>query len=175
MLGESDMDIEVAHAIAPDATLVYVNLAAFGGKNSSPAVQFQQAFSTVAQEYPGAIWSASLGLCEDIFSRSDAAAVNNAVLAAEQAGTSAFVASGDSGGLECLGLHAHDARIPAEGVSFPGDLPAGDQRGRDRAAADRHRAGAGHRGLDRAAAVPGLDRRPVHTVPRAAVAAGARG
>jgi kumamolisin len=123
VLGESDMDIEVAHAIAPDATLVYVNLAAFGGKNSSPAVQFQQAFSTVAQEYPGAIWSASLGLCEDIFSRSDAVAVNNAVRVAEQAGTSAFVASGDSGGLECLGLHAHDARIPAEGVSFPGDLP----------------------------------------------------
>jgi kumamolisin len=123
VLGESDMDIEVAHAIAPDATLVYVNLAAFGGKNSSPAVQFQQAFSTVAQEYPGAIWSASLGLCEDIFSRTDAAAVNNAVRVAEQAGTSAFVASGDSGGLECLGLHDRDSRIPAAGVSFPGDLP----------------------------------------------------
>ena len=123
VLGESDMDLEVAHAIAPDATLVYVNLAAFGGKNSSPAAQFLQAFSTVAQEYPGAIWSASLGLCEDIFSRSDAAAVNNAVRVAEQAGTSAFVASGDSGGLECLGLHSRDPRIPAAGVSFPGDLP----------------------------------------------------
>jgi kumamolisin len=123
VLGESDMDIEVAHALAPDASLVYVNLAAFGGKNSSPAAQFQQAFSAVAQEYPGAIWSVSLGLCEDIFSRPDAAAVNNAVRVAERGGTSAFVASGDSGGLECLGLHARDARIPAEGVSFPGDLP----------------------------------------------------
>jgi kumamolisin len=78
VLGESDMDLEVAHAIAPDATLVYVNLGAFGGKNSSPAAQFLQAFSTVAREYPGAIWSASLGQCEDIFSRTDAAAVNNA-------------------------------------------------------------------------------------------------
>jgi kumamolisin len=123
VLGESDMDLEVAHAIAPDARLVYVNLAAFGGKSSSPAAQFQRAFSTVAQEYPGAIWSASLGLCEDIFSRTDAAAVNNAVRAAEQAGTSAFAASGDSGGLECLGLHTRDPRIPAEGISFPGDLP----------------------------------------------------
>ena len=123
VLGESDMDIEVAHAIAPDATLVYVNLAAFGGKNTSPAAQFQQAFSTVAQEYPGAIWSVSLGLCENVFSRSDAAAVNNAVRAAEQAGTSAFVASGDSGGLECLGVHDRDAGVPAAGVSFPGDLP----------------------------------------------------
>ena len=123
VLGESDMDLEVAHAIAPDATLVYVNLAAFGGKNSSLAAQFVRAFSTVAQQYPGAIWSASLGLCEDIFSRSDAAAVNNAVQVAEQAGTSAFVASGDSGGLECLGLHSRDPRIPAAGISFPGDLP----------------------------------------------------
>jgi kumamolisin len=123
VLGESDMDIEVAHAIAPDATLVYVNLAAFGGKNSSPAAQFQQAFSTVAREYPGAIWSVSLGLCENAFARSDSAAVNNAVLAAEQAGTSAFVASGDSGGLECLGLHDRDPGVPAAGVSFPGDLP----------------------------------------------------
>jgi len=116
------MDLEVAHSIAPDATLVYVNLAAFGGKNSSPAAQFLRAFSTVAQKYPGAIWSASLGQCEDIFSRTDAAAVNNAVRVAEQAGTSAFVASGDSGGLECLGLHSRDSRIPAAGVSFPGDL-----------------------------------------------------
>lgn len=123
VLGEADMDLEVAHAIAPDATLVYVNLGAFGGKNSSPAAQFLKAFSTVAREYPGAIWSASLGQCEDIFSRTDAAAVNNAVRVAEQAGTSAFVASGDSGGLECLGLHSRDSRIPAAGVSFPGDLP----------------------------------------------------
>ncbi|HEX3389730.1 MAG TPA: hypothetical protein VHT94_11890, partial [Streptosporangiaceae bacterium] len=38
-------------------------------------------------------------------------------------GTSAFVASGDSGGLECLGVHARDPRIPSAGVSFPGDLP----------------------------------------------------
>jgi kumamolisin len=123
VLGESDMDLEVAHAIAPDATLVYVNLAAFGGKNSSPAAQFQRAFSAVAQKYPGAIWSASLGQCEDVFSHSDAAAVNNVVRAAEQAGTSAFVASGDSGGLECLGFHVRDPRIPAAGISFPADLP----------------------------------------------------
>jgi kumamolisin len=121
--GESDMDIEVAHAIAPAATLVYVNLTAFGGKNSSPASQFQQAFSTVAQDYPGAIWSVSLGQCEDFFSSTDAAAVNNAVSAAERAGTSAFVASGDSGGLECLGASQEDPRIPAQGISFPGDLP----------------------------------------------------
>jgi kumamolisin len=117
------MDIEVAHAIAPAANLVYVNLNAFGGPNASPASQFEQAFSTVAQDYPGAIWSLSLGQCEYLVSPADAAAVNNAVSAAEHAGTSVFVASGDSGGMECLGVSQQDQRIPAEGVAFPGDLP----------------------------------------------------
>ena len=123
VLGEADMDIEVAHAIAPGASLVYVNLAAFGGRNASPAAQFTQAFSAAARLYPGAIWSISLGQCEDVFAPADAAAANSAVRAAEQAGTTAFVASGDSGGLECLGFHDRDSRIPAEGISFPGDLP----------------------------------------------------
>jgi kumamolisin len=121
--GESDMDIEVAHAIAPAANLVYVNLNAFGGSNASPAAQFQQAFSTVAQDYPGAIWSLSLGQCEYLLAPADAAAVNSAVSAAEQTGTSVFVSSGDSGGMECLGVDQEDSRIPAEGVAFPGDLP----------------------------------------------------
>jgi kumamolisin len=35
--GESDMDIQAAHAIAPQARLVYVNLTSFGGKNTSAA------------------------------------------------------------------------------------------------------------------------------------------
>jgi kumamolisin len=123
VLGESNMDIEVAHAIAPAANLVYVNLAAFGGRHASPATQFQQAFSTVARRYPGSIWSISLGQCEGIFTPTDAAAANTRVKVAEQSGTTAFVASGDSGGLECLGFHARDSRIPAAGISFPGDLP----------------------------------------------------
>ena len=122
--GESDMDIQAAHAIAPQARLVYVNLTSFGGKNASAAATFQRAFSTVARDYPGAIWSMSLGQCEDIFSPTDLAAADGAVAAAERAGTTAFAASGDEGGLECLGVHQQDARIPARGISFPGDLPA---------------------------------------------------
>jgi kumamolisin len=118
------MDIQAAHAIAPQARLVYVNLTSFGGKNASAAATFQRAFSTVARDYPGAIWSMSLGQCEDIFSPTDLAAADSAVAAAERAGTTAFAASGDEGGLECLGVHQQDARIPARGISFPGDLPA---------------------------------------------------
>jgi subtilase family serine protease len=93
-------------------------------KNPSAAATFQRAFSTVARDYPGAIWSVSLGQCEDIFSPTDLAAADGAVAAAERAGTTAFAASGDEGGLECLGVHQKDARIPAQGISFPGDLPA---------------------------------------------------
>ena len=47
----------------------------------------------------------SLGQCEDIFSPADLAAVDGAVAAAERAGTTAFAASGNEGGLECLGVH----------------------------------------------------------------------
>ena len=121
--GESNLDLEAAHGLAPDAKLVYVNLSSFGGKNASPAAQFQQAFSAVNARYPGAIWSVSLGQCEDIFSSSDLTAANDAVKLAGQHGTSAFVASGDNGGQECLGVHQQDSQIPAEGISFPGDLP----------------------------------------------------
>ena len=78
---------------------MYVNLTSFGGKNASAAATFQRAFSTVARDYPGAIWSVSLGQCEDIFSPTDLAAVDSAVAAAERAGTTAFAASGDEGGL----------------------------------------------------------------------------
>lgn len=122
--GETDMDLEVAHAIAPDAKLVYVNITSFGGENASPAAQFAEAFSAAAQQYPGAIWSVSLGQCEDVFSRADARAVNEEVSNAEQHGTSVFVASGDSGGLECLGISQDDPSIPPQGISFPADLPA---------------------------------------------------
>lgn len=122
--GESNMDLEVAHAIAPDARLVYVDLESFGGKNASPAAQFAQAFSAAARRYPGAIWSISLGQCEAVFSKQDAATVNQTVVDAERQGTTAFVASGDSGGLECLGVHDDVPSIPAKGISFPGDLPA---------------------------------------------------
>ena len=122
--GESDMDLEIAHAIAPHARLVYVDVTSFGGTNAPVAAQFAQAFSAADQRYPGAIWSVSLGQCEDVFSRTDAAMVNQVVAMAESHGTSAFVASGDSGGLECLGINEVDPSVPAQGIAFPGDLPA---------------------------------------------------
>ncbi|HEX4220134.1 MAG TPA: S53 family peptidase [Acidimicrobiales bacterium] len=121
--GESTMDLEAAHAIAPGARLVYVNLNAFSGGSSSPTSQFAQAFATVAKRYPAAIWSISLGQCETLFSPTDLNVVNGVVDHAERAGTSVFVASGDSGGLECLGASEVDPSVSPAGISFPGDLP----------------------------------------------------
>jgi kumamolisin len=85
--------------------------------------QFAQAFATASKQYPGAIWSISLGQCEKLFSRADLETVNGVVAQAERSGTTVFVASGDSGGLECLGASEVDRSISSEGISFPGDLP----------------------------------------------------
>ena len=168
------MDIQAAHAIAPQARLVYVNLTSFGGKNASAAATFQRAFSTVARDYPGAIWSMSLGQCEDIFSPTDLAAADSAVAAAERAGTTAFAASGDEGGLECLGVHQQDARIPARGISFPGDLPAVTSVGGTTLALTPAGQYLGETAWTEPLLSQGSTGGPSVAVPRAAVAAGAR-
>jgi kumamolisin len=101
--GETTMDLEVAHAIAPDARLVVVN--------ARPTVEGDGAyekiaamFSAVDRDYPGAIWSLSISWgCEAFVTAADLAPVRAALVAAQRRGTSAFIASGDTGGLECKG------------------------------------------------------------------------
>ncbi len=122
--GETPMDIEVAHGIAPDAHLVYLDVAKFSSsRRTSPVLMFEDAFSYAARHYPGAIWSISLGQCEDDFYPRDEEAVDRAVASAESHGTTVFVASGDEGGLECLAEHLEYSEVAAQGISFPGDLP----------------------------------------------------
>jgi kumamolisin len=101
--GETTMDLEVAHAIAPDARLVVVN--------ARPTVEGDGAYEKIARmfeeadrQFPGAIWSLSIGWgCEALVTEADLAPVRAAVIAAQQRGTSAFIATGDTGGLECKG------------------------------------------------------------------------
>ncbi len=173
--GESEMDLEVAHSIAPGAKLVYVNLDAFGGGGSSPVSQFEQAFSTVSTRYPGAIWSISLGQCEILFGGSDLSTVDQTVAGAERAGSTVFAASGDSGGLECLAANQSDPQIPAEGILFPGRPARCHQRRRYGAGPHqfgrlRHRGG-----LDRTPAFPGFYRGPISFLCPAFLAARPRG
>jgi len=97
------MDLEVAHAIAPDAQKVVVN--------ARPTVEGDGAyekiglmFESVDRQFPGAVWSLSIGWgCDALVSAADLAPVEGALATAQKHGTSAFDASGDTAGLECKG------------------------------------------------------------------------
>ena len=101
--GETTMDLEVAHAIAPDAQMVVVN--------ARPTVEGDGAFQKIGQmledtdrQFPGAIWSLSIGWgCDKLLTAADLAPVRSALAAAHARGTTAFNASGDLAGLECKG------------------------------------------------------------------------
>ena len=126
---ESDLDIEAAHAIAPSAKIVYINLAGSQFQNDTTSQTFLDAFQLAGSRWPGAIWSASLGWCETeqtIWNSTDLLNMANAVSAAETHGTTMFAASGDSGGLECE-PPGDGGQIPQQsfvGVSVPADLPS---------------------------------------------------
>ena len=100
---ETVMDLEVAHAIAPDAQMVVIN--------ARPTVEGDGAyekigrmFESVDRQFPGAVWSLSIGWgCDALVRAADLAPVEAALATAQKHGTSAFDASGDTGGLECKG------------------------------------------------------------------------
>ncbi len=126
--GETPMDIETVHEIAPAAHLVFDNITSISGASSDAAL-FAIAIARAAQLYPGAIFTASLGLCEtdtQIFNRSDLAALNAVIASVEAKGSTMFASSGDSGGLDCTPASG-DGQPPQssfEGVPVPAVLPA---------------------------------------------------
>ncbi len=101
--GEAVMDLEVAHAIAPDARLVVVN--------AVPTLQGDANFEKIARmfeetdsQFPGAVWSLSIGwACDKLLTAADLAPVRAALAKAQSHGTTAFAATGDNGGLQCKG------------------------------------------------------------------------
>jgi kumamolisin len=101
--GETTMDLEVAHAIAPDAQKVVVN--------ARPTVEGDGAFQKIGKmfedtdrQFPGAIWTLSIGWgCDKLLTAADLAPVRAALATAHRHGTTAFNASGDLAGLECKG------------------------------------------------------------------------
>jgi kumamolisin len=97
------MDLEVAHAIAPDAQKVVVNARpTVAGDGAYEKIG--QLFESVDRQFPGAVWSLSIGwACDALVRAADLAPVAAALDAAQKHGTSAFDASGDTGGLECKG------------------------------------------------------------------------
>jgi kumamolisin len=126
--GETSLDIETVHALAPQARLVYLNLTSIN-KATSVADLFALAITNSAKQWPGAIFSVSLGLCEDntqMFDRADLMALNAAGASVEAHGSTIFASSGDAGGLDCTPA-ADGGEAPQssfQGVLVPGDLPA---------------------------------------------------
>jgi kumamolisin len=124
--GETAMDLQVAHAIAPDAQLVVIN--------ARPTVEGDGAYEKIGQmfeetdrQFPGAVWSLSIGWgCEAFVSATDLAPVESALAAAQKNGTSAFDASGDTAGLECKGGDAWSAPPGPDdiGLDSVASLPA---------------------------------------------------
>ncbi|WP_396898615.1 peptidase S53 [Mycolicibacterium sp.] len=101
--GETTMDLQVAHAIAPDARKVVIN--------ARPTVQGDGAYEKIGQmleaadkQFPGAVWSFSIGWgCDKLLTAADLAPVRSALATAHTHGTTAFNASGDLAGFECRG------------------------------------------------------------------------
>jgi kumamolisin len=101
--GETVMDLEVAHAIAPDARLVVVN-ARSTVEGGGTFEKIGRMFDDAAQQFPGSVWSLSIGWgCEALTTAADVTPVRAALANAHRRGISVFDASGDTAGLECKG------------------------------------------------------------------------
>ncbi len=101
--GETTMDLEVAHAIAPDARkVVFSAQSTVQGDGTFEKVG--QMFDEADRRFPGAVWSFSIGWgCDKLITAADLAPVRTALAKAQSHGTTAFNASGDLAGLECKG------------------------------------------------------------------------
>ncbi|MEO3759600.1 S53 family peptidase [Mycobacterium sp. B14F4] len=101
--GETTMDLQVAHAVAPDARKVVVSAQPTIASDGT-FEKIGQMFTETDRRFPGAVWSFSIGWgCDKLITAADLAPVRSALAAAQSRGTSAFNASGDLAGLECKG------------------------------------------------------------------------
>lgn len=102
--GETTMDLEVAHAIAPDAQKVVINARPTVEGDGGAYEKIAQMLESAARQFPGAVWSFSIGWgCDKLITAADLAPVRSALADAQATGTTAFNASGDLAGLECKG------------------------------------------------------------------------
>jgi kumamolisin len=122
--GEADMDIETVHEIAPQAKLVYFNVFSAPGVTNSTddGAAMALSISAIAHEFPGAVISASLGLCERSQNSADMQALSSAAATEEATGGTVFASSGDTGGADC-GNYGADSLTSAEGVQLPAAAP----------------------------------------------------
>ncbi|MCX2931493.1 S53 family peptidase [Mycobacterium sp. CVI_P3] len=107
---EASMDLQVAHAMAPDAHTVLVN-ARPTVEGGGTYVKIAEMMADTDRRFPGAVWSLSIGWgCDRMMTAADLAPVREAVAGATSRGTTVFNASGDLAGLECK--RGHDWSAP---------------------------------------------------------------
>lgn len=102
--GEATMDLELIHSLAPDAKKVLVNARPTVAGDGSAYERIAQMMRAADRDFPGAVWSLSIGWgCDKLVTAADLAPVRSAVAAAQDHGTTVFDAAGDMAGLECKG------------------------------------------------------------------------
>lgn len=116
--GETTMDLQVAHAIAPDARLVVINARqTLVGDGAYEKIGTM--FSEADRQFRGAVWSLSIGWsCDSFVNAVDLAPVEAALVKAQSHGTSAFDATGDNAGLECKGADEWSAPPSSDDVGL---------------------------------------------------------
>jgi kumamolisin len=151
---ETEMDLEVAHAVAPDAALVVVNAeSTLVTDTANTYDNLATLFASVDRRYPGAVWSSSIWWGCDRFRGADhdhqgaitaaLASVNSAVATAESHGSSAFDADGDTGGFGCKPAMGADRFYTApdeaeKGLDSVASLPAMTDVGGTTVSTDAH-------------------------------------
>lgn len=118
--GETELDLEVAHEIAPGARLVVYNC-------STPCTNshFASLESQAVQSTAHGIINISLGGCETAEGSATVKAENNVFSQADALGISVLVSSGDSGAYTCLQQDWSASPSPKYvGVSSPASSPS---------------------------------------------------
>lgn len=113
--GETDLDAEVASAIAPNATIEVASCAGTATFGGLLAIE-----NLVNSGTPPAIISMSYGECEAFNGAASNAAFNSAFQTAAAAGVSIFASAGDSGPSACAPLYTSGSSYAIPGVGVTG-------------------------------------------------------
>ena len=120
-LVEVNMDVQIVHAVAPQAKIVVVNMDGEAGRLGGWA----QVINDYSQKYPSAVWTWSIGFCETD-DTGESHSVADALQRSVAAGAVHFAASGDSGGYDCYSNSALNdpPRDEYRGGILPSTAPA---------------------------------------------------
>jgi len=110
-IGEADLDVEVVHAIAPEAQILNYNApqVTAGGTDS-----FGPLLDRIVADGKANIVSDSYGVCELTFPSADILRDEHAIDSAVLHGINVFKSTGDSGAYQCQRVDSSDTRLSVE-------------------------------------------------------------